>query len=230
MTHLPGLRAIRALFVATLPCIGLPALAATTPTTQAVPEATVVQPVPALQELDEVWVYGKSLARRIARAEDEFLYRYNQLNRKDDYRITCGHFTLDRGSMVMRRNCTPEFMRPAPGALLTRLGPDGCTRGSAIQTAFGSDGFATGNCTVVAIARSRVSRLPPISSSGIPAATTEQRKAYATNITKLMIGDDQLRAKGESLAVLYREFDEARQQYTSLREATPPKPKGHPRF
>src|SRR5690606_37366877 len=61
-------------------------------------------------ELDEVWVHGKSLARRIEQAEDDFFRLYNALNRDDRFDVHCGAVALHAGSMIMRRTCMPGFV------------------------------------------------------------------------------------------------------------------------
>jgi len=63
-----------------------------------------------LQQLEEIWVHGKRLSRRIVDSEDDFFQLYNKLNEDHDYDIRCGNMSLSRGSMIMIRRCVPEFM------------------------------------------------------------------------------------------------------------------------
>src|SRR5690606_610822 len=65
---------------------------------------------PPAMQLDEVWVHGKSLARRIEQAEDDFFQLYNALNRDDRFDVLCGDMALHAGSMIMRRTCMPGFL------------------------------------------------------------------------------------------------------------------------
>jgi hypothetical protein len=220
-------RAMHALALAASLGLGL-----SLPAAAAAPAVDAQQPVEELQELDEIWVYGKSLAKRIAEAENEFFYRYNKLNTQPGFRISCGHFTLDRGSMVMRRNCTPAFVESIPAlssasAIGTRWA-DGCNQRVGY---YGSDGFSRTDCSITQIARSRAteSRLGNPGMRAVP-ATPEQRKEYLTHVMKLINTDDALRGKAEVLARLYHEFDVVHEQYVEVKEVRSTQRQGHPRF
>lgn len=68
-----------------------------------------------LQELDEVIVRSKRLAVVIEEAEDNFFKLYNQLNKDDEYDVSCPRLNLsaDAGSRVNTRLCLPGFVATA---------------------------------------------------------------------------------------------------------------------
>jgi hypothetical protein len=220
------------LALAAMLSMGLPSIspAAAEPTVDLAASAGQ-KPVEELQELDEIWVHGQSLARRIAKAENAFFYRYNKINRKADYRVSCGYFTLDRGSMVMRRNCTPAFMEPT--WMLESFGTSygGCGNERYVSEYIKSERSDRGYpCSIMEIAQSRRDRLDPFPVVRPVIATPAQRKQYATHVMKLILTDDELRAKAEALAVLYEEFDETQAQYQKAKVIAPPaKPRRGPR-
>jgi hypothetical protein len=223
-------RAASTLAVAAWLSVGLPSLAngANEPTDAPVAPASQ-KPMEELQQLDEIWVHGQSLAKRIAKAENAFFFRYNKINRKGDYRVSCGYFTLERDSMVMRRNCTPAFLDPVSRpAMPTGAGARGGCGANRYFTDWGDRGYP---CSIMEIAESRVSRLGMNPGVGRVSATPAQRKAYGTHVMKLILTDDELRTKAEALAVLYKEFDETQAQYRKAKVSAPPaKPKRNPRF
>jgi hypothetical protein len=216
-----------ALALAALVSMGLPSISAASEPLVEPATAAAQKPIEELQQLDEIWVHGQSLAMRIAKAENAFFYRYNKINRKGDFRVSCGYFTLDRGSMVMRRNCMPSFMEPVSTSMGYLARSTGCN-----ALMHSGDMQERGSpCTVMEIARSRTYRLDSIPIMRAVSATPAQRKQYATHVMKLILTDDELRSKAGDLAVLYKEFDETQEQYRKAKASVPPaKPKRNPRF
>jgi hypothetical protein len=63
-----------------------------------------------LEELDQIVVRGKRLAREISDVEDAFFAVYNKLNKDYDFSITCGEAPMNPGSRITLRACLPGFV------------------------------------------------------------------------------------------------------------------------
>lgn len=67
----------------------------------------------ALDELDEVQVWGKRATIAIADLEDDYYERYNKLNKDNNYDVHCSYINTDPdnpGSALRSRICMPEFL------------------------------------------------------------------------------------------------------------------------
>jgi hypothetical protein len=67
----------------------------------------------ALDELDEVLVWGRRAAIAIADLEDDYYKRYNKLNKNNNYDVHCSYINTDPdnpGSQLQSRICIPEFV------------------------------------------------------------------------------------------------------------------------
>jgi len=201
-------------------------------TPPAAPAAVTAQaPVAEPQELEEIWVRGKSLSRAIADAEDDVYQLYNKLNKDSDYDITCGYMSLQRGSMIMRRACTPGFFADyVRGGLvrgrLTVFGSffpgfqaDSTTQCN--QMAPIRDLYASSDTYVAACAATDSTYYAPPTyevMQTLPAAmTTERRQAFASNVLKVIHSDPVLLEKATHLARLYQEMESVKSQYVKVK-------------
>lgn len=67
----------------------------------------------ALDELDEVLVWGRRATVAIADLEDDYYKRYNKLNKNNNYDVHCSYINTDPdnpGSALRSRICIPEFV------------------------------------------------------------------------------------------------------------------------
>jgi hypothetical protein len=193
-------------------------------------DAVTVDP---LEELEVVWVHGKSLANRITDAEDEFFALYNKVNRNNKFDVRCGYMSLTRDSMIMVRTCVPQFLanysRGASGFTINTVprfastfgGYDGygssygySGRGYDIHGNnsynYGSYGYVSG--------RNYAYAPPP------DLMAMHYRQDYAKNVIDVIYSDPGLLEKAKGLAVLYKEMETMQGRYRELRKITRKKP------
>jgi hypothetical protein len=182
------------------------------------------------QQLDEIWVYGKSLSRRIEDAENKMFKRYNKLNKNHDYDVVCGTVSLHPGSMIMKRSCQPGFVvNYAGGTGAIGFGnsvyvagyssynqPCTSTNGMIGQTDMtGQMYWVWSGCSP--------SPAPYITYLSPPASprvtvTKESREKYAKNFIKVVITDTSLLDMAEGLTRLYAEMDEIQGRYQAAKD------------
>lgn len=192
-------------------------------------EATGAQPPDEMQQLDEIWVHGKSLARRIEDAEDKLFRRYNKLNKRHEYDVVCGTMSLQPGSMIMKRTCQPGFVAAmvavdrgtylsgvgfATSSYLPGYGMP-CTGSNAMigQVDMNGNTFWTSSGCTMSYASS-YSRIAPLSATvPVQAVTAERREQYLRNFLKVTITDTRLLEMTDDLSKLYAEMDEVQSRY-----------------
>jgi hypothetical protein len=165
------------------------------------------QPVEELQQLDEIWVRGQSLARTIETAEDKFFALYNKLNEDRRFDVSCGDIALSRDSMIMTRTCVPHFLvdyvtyySPAPNPGVVNCNP---VRGEDFVSSLGGGGGCNASGREVSPRSTSVSLL--------------RRQDYANNVLTVIHGDPQLLEMAEDLARLYGELELTQRRYIKER-------------
>jgi hypothetical protein len=188
--------------------------------------ATEAAPAQEPQQLDEIWVYGKSLSRRIEDAENRMFRRYNKLNKKHDYDVVCGTISLHPGSMIMKRTCQPGFVADYVSANAGwtstygyagsySTGGSSCTGGSGMiaqQDMNGEMYWVASGCPFRYSVNSAWAN-PPLPYIPPPAVTAEQREKYVKNFLKVMITDTRLMEMSAAVAKLHEEMDEVQARY-----------------
>jgi hypothetical protein len=178
------------------------------------------KPVEQLDELDEVWVRGKSLSEVIEVAEDDFFVLYNKLNKDSQYDVHCGRMSLNNGSMIMVRKCVPGFIVYNYSNGLGQVS-FGCNGGmvSGFSEGMSYSSFASG-CSI----GSAYGTSPP-PSMAVPSAEQmlmAKGEAYGANIVKVVKSDPRLLEKVRSLDGLYKEMDMVQGQYVKVKGDRPP--------
>ncbi len=199
----------------------------------ALPDSTAQAPIEEVQELDEIWVRGKSLSDMIVDAEDEFFRLYNQLNRNHDYDVRCDYVRLDRDSLAMSRTCTPmyrvyddAFSDGSTGytyVLSSLSGSSGCNNTVYAQTVgqdlYSNDYYFQASCEQASSFRYGGIFAP--SSPGYigssPERTAQRRQEYMRSIMRAIYRDQRLLDKANALSDLYQEMSEIQGQYVRLK-------------
>jgi hypothetical protein len=193
----------------------------------ATPAAAAAQPgAEQLEELEQIWIRGKSLSRVINEAEDAFFAAYNKVNRNRAFRITCGEVSLHPGSMIMRRACVPGFLADANSGLRAGSIPipsvvhSGC--GQASGGRYSGSNYATNDFC----ASSWSVNIPPVNVGPSPAALiAAHANDLAVHMMMLINRDPQLKQMAGHLDDLHREFKSMQTQYERIR---PPQPDAKP--
>jgi hypothetical protein len=186
-------------------------------------------------ELDEVWVSGKKLARRVADAEDKLFRLYNKLNKNNIYDVHCGSISLEPGSMIMKRTCLPGYLSdisyisyPVPSYGFSM---DSCPSGlhftsscASTYSGFGSGYMGGGRyaAPVTLSSGSRGSMNAAISEfDSVPPSVVAsyRREAYAKNVLDVITSDPQLVEMGTDVVLLYREMELVQSRYARMRAA-----------
>jgi hypothetical protein len=171
------------------------------------PSAAPQQPTQPTQELEEIWVYGKSLVERINDAQDDFFPLYNKANKNDDFDIKCGYARLNPESMIMSRTCLPGFLGKdyAPPPVFTGT----CYGNFRITAGFGSNfysdtayGMSDGPCPDGGYE-------PPPPAFIAMAKSAELQKQMA----KVISADRQLLEKAAHLGDLYKQLESVQQRF-----------------
>jgi hypothetical protein len=178
------------------------------------------------QQLEEIWVYGKSLSRRIEDAEDKLFKRYNKLNKNHEYDVVCGEVSLQPGSMIMKRTCQPGFVAdyvslhsgwgsPYDFASSYSISGSSCTNGGGMIGQVDSNGDTYWTASVCAFSYQVSSAWvnPPFPDVPAPIVTAERREKYMKNFLKVMITDSRLIEMGAEVSKLHEEMDEVRSRY-----------------
>jgi hypothetical protein len=173
-----------------------------------------------LQELDEIWIRGKSLSRVISEAEDAFFVAYNKVNRNYAFSIHCGEVSINPGSMIMQRACVPGFVADAYyGSRAGYASPQTFYSGCAMGGGLGSGTF---NGAGVYCGGSWGVSIPPMdtrpSASALIAARSNE---LAVHMMMLINRDPQLKQMAGQLDDLHREFQSMRTRYDRIRPADP---------
>src|SRR5262245_42564511 len=71
-----------------------------------------------LEELDEIVLNGKRMEQRMLESEQRFYQRYNMLNARQDFDVTCSYFARTRnssgfGDSSFMQRCVPAFFSDA---------------------------------------------------------------------------------------------------------------------
>lgn len=171
------------------------------------------QPVAEPDELEAIWVHGKSLVQRIEEAEDEFFEIYNKLNKTNRYDVQCGVTALSRDSMIMVRKCAPEYRL----SYATYYLPDQ-NYGRYVGTSIGGDcwGSSYNDCT----------RWPGREVTVLQGTIGNQAE-YARNVLNVIQSDQGLQARAADLGKLYTELELTQQRYVEL---NPPRKSATPRL
>lgn len=187
---------------------------------EAVADAMAVDP---LEELEEVWVHGRSLANRITDAEDEFFALYNKVNKNNKFDVHCGYMNLTRDSMIMVRTCVPDFLARYSRSYYGYTGSQSFSSVSNFPSTFGGyggyNGFGGYSGVVSFGGRSGYGYAPPAD-----LMATHYREDYAKNVLNVIYGDPGLLEKAKGLAVLYNEMEVVQGRYKELRTITRRKP------
>lgn len=190
------------------------------------PDAEARKPVEQLELLAEIRVRGKSLARTIADAEDDFFALYNKLNQVEDFDVLCGHMSVS-GSLIMKRACVPAFLgyRAANPSLYwpSGMGGGACNGSSSGMTAH-FDGnssqmvYEGGGCFS---GPSTFTSLATAPGPSLAAVAMHRRDAYVANILKVINSDASLVAKVHDLDALYQEMALTKGRFMKVRSVTP---------
>lgn len=190
-------------------------------------------PVEELVELNEVWVRGKKLARRVADAEDRLFRLYNKLNKNDIYDVHCGSLALQPGSMIMQRTCLPGYLshinyvsaypaypfsepRVACGTNFS-YSSQGCSFGASGSSGHHMSSLAARSAirvgSSVGRAASEYSSVPP------SVLAAYRREAYAQNVLDVITSDPRLVEMATEVIGLYREMELVQNRYGKMRGA-----------
>jgi hypothetical protein len=173
--------------------------------------APVVQPAAEqLDELGEIWVRGKSLARTISDAEDDFYKLYNALNRNDNYDVTCGLVSLSPGSMIMRRSCMADFLIEA----ITVQTASSCSTQNNRYDPQGYTGVAQYYSATCTSTSPGVYEGPPAE-----AVLLERGRSWAVHMMMVINSDPRLKEKAGHLDDLYREMRLVQGRYVKVKSA-----------
>jgi hypothetical protein len=216
-------------------------VAATTLQAREAPATAAEPPLDELVELNEVWVRGTKLARRVADAEDRLFKAYNKVNRNNIYDVHCGFLKLQPDSMIMSRTCLPGYLsdinyasnfRGASAGLGLGIGM-GMGMGMAPAGACNYSGlYYDAACSVAGLPARYSSFNSPIGRrahmdvemDSVPPSVLAgyRREAYAQNVLDVITNDEQLTAMATELVKLYDEMELVRNRYTSMRAAAGP--------
>lgn len=191
-----------------------------------------------LQELDEIFVRGKSLSRMIEDAEDKFVRHYNKVNKNNKFDVVCDYLRLDRDSLALTRTCVPYFLGylgvgSGVGAGMGFRGipqasapPPICSAGNYI-TSDGATYYSPGTCSpaigvytmnmnsmiggISAPTRIQTSARPQ--KLGGPVVPEKQRQEYLRSVMRAIYSDQRLVEDATSLAGLYGEMESIQDQY-----------------
>jgi hypothetical protein len=172
------------------------------------PRAATQQFVQPTQELEEIWVHGKSLVERINEAQDDFFPLYNKANKNDDYDIKCGYARLNPESMIMSRTCLPGFLGKDYGAppMFTGVCYGEYYASAGEGSSFMSPTFTTGPCIDGGYD-------PPTPAFISMAKSADLQRA----MTKVISSDRQLLAKAAHLGELYKELESTQQRFRKVK-------------
>jgi hypothetical protein len=203
------------LALATMLCLGMATAsnAAIEPATTSAGNPDALKPIEELEQLAEIRVRGKRLARRIEDAEDDFFKLYNQLNKDNQYDVLCGDLRLD-GSLIIQRACVPRFIadiaRPtysfSTGTTCSFSTPYG------VPTGMYQDTMSSYHCYTAPLVPDR----PPV-----VAVAMHKREAYLDNVVKVIKSDQRLLDKVRNLDSLYEEMLLAQNRFVKVRATTP---------
>jgi hypothetical protein len=190
------------------------------------PNPDARKPLEQLEQLAEIRVRGRSLARTIADAEDDFFALYNKLNKVEDFDVLCGHMSVS-GSLIMKRACVPAFLGSyAANPILRWPGmPTGCGGWSRSGTV----AYYEGNSTQIVYEGTGSCFSPPAFSApssfpvgpSIDAVAMNKRGAYVANVLKVINSDARLVAKVHHLDTLYQEMELTKSRFIKVRSVTP---------
>lgn len=179
-------------------------------------DSAAAQPAEQLEELEEVWARGKSLAQEIREAEDSFYAVYNKVNRNESFRITCGEMSLHPGSMIMRRICVPGF-----AAIAYRS-----SYPTTVYSSCNTSGLATNQHGVLQSLTSTPSCMGAWSVSGLAMGNLSMRDLVAARAKELAVhmmmvinSDARLKDMAGQLDDLYLEFNSTRVRYNEVKPA-----------
>lgn len=190
------------------------AWAAGAPATTSVSAAA--QPAEQLEELDEIWVRGKSLSQEIRETEDAFFAVYNKVNRNESFRITCGEMSLHPGSMIMRRACVPSFAAIAyrgsyPTTVYSSCNASGRSRDqNGVLMSLTSTSCGGGTWSVMNTGMGQPS---------MQALVAARSKELAVHLMMVINSDARLQEMAGQLDDLYLEFNTTRVRYSQMRPA-----------
>jgi hypothetical protein len=210
----------------------LPVLAAAAATSAAATpdhaNAAALQPIEELQELDQVWIRGKSLSDMIEDAEDTFVRRYNKVNKKNDFDVVCDYLRLNRDSLALTRTCVPYFIGYLSTGTAAPWTPTyACTgsfmaSGSVYGDSFADmgNGYYSNYGTSCSYAGSPA--MPPMSTPTIvrlPAKADyeSQRQEYMRTVMRAIYRDQDLLDKATTLAAMYQEMKTVQDHYQKVK-------------
>ncbi len=170
---------------------------------------TAQQPVEELEVLDEIRVRGKSLARDISDAEDDFFKLYNKLNRNAEYDISCGQMSVN-GSLIRTRFCVPGFLTAFASAP-AYFGPSYvCNSSSAFRSGFDLNSsepyYQGGGCF----------HAPMVTTPTAAALVMHKGEAYVDHVIDVINSDPRLKAKVRNLDALYAELQRTQGRYVQV--------------
>ncbi len=191
--------------------------------TKATPTATSAQaPVEELQELDEIWIRGKSLSDMIEDAEDAFVRRYNKVNKKNDFDVVCDYLHLDRNSLALRRTCVPYFIGYLSAGNLgpiPQAGTSMCSGGYYADTD-GSSYYSGMSCTPAFSSFSSYAvplQTPTIVRWPARPGDESKRQVYVRNVMRAIYRDQALLDRATTLAALYQDMKAVQEHYQKIK-------------
>ena len=185
-----------------------------------VPELADQRPVEEIQELAEIWVYGKRLSQVIEDAEDDFFLLYNKLNKDYQYDVYCGRMALENGSMIMIRKCVPGFIVNNYANSYGYIGAGSCL-GSSFGYWGSSGSYDGGSISPCGGYGNSFGFTGPVYLSDLlppmQLMLMEKRPAYAANVLKVVTGDTRLLEKVKHLGDLYQDMELVQGHYVKVK-------------
>jgi len=211
-----------------LPLATMRALAAATvapAATTSVPATAALAPIEEVQELDEIWVRGKSLSDAIEDSEDAFFRLFNKLNKKNNFDVSCGYAHLDRNSLAMSRTCLPQFLANYSIPYIPPAATSMCMGGSGFGTmemvanyaSTAYDSYYHAGCSSSFGMSGSMSAGSAIILERDPAMTAQLRQQYMRNLLRVIYRDPRLLEKAADLAGLYAEMGSVQGQFRKVK-------------
>jgi hypothetical protein len=184
--------------------------------------SAAVQPVEELQQLDQIWVRGKSLSDMIEDAEDAFVRRYNKVNKKNNFDVVCGYLRLDRNSLALSRTCVPHFIgymsMPAMPVFPSSSCMGGYSGGGSIPY-YGGPNVGMGISSNDYYGASCASMsTPTIGRRPVSAYTDNMRQEYWRTVMRAIYRDQALLDGATTLAALYHEMKTVQDHYQKIKD------------
>ena len=197
-------------------CVGM-ATSASAAVESAAGATAAKVPVEELEVLAEIRVRGRSLARSIEDAEDDFFKLYNKANTDEQYDVYCGHMSVD-GSLIMKRACVPGFIADRAPRTTTSYPTviySGC------GSSFRSGSHYDINSSCFSVPQIVFPANPPVVT--VAAVAMHKREAYVDNVLKVINSDPQLVAKVRHIDSLYAEMLLTQDRLIKVRATNPQK-------